>query len=103
MDDFYRECQEKLQNATDSAAIIGELMSISLQDLPKLQLCKFVEQVVTLLSATFQTTACPTQESLAKFQAIHQQLERALNFMEQIMEAEKQFPGVPKVSDDYWV
>lgn len=101
MDDFYKVCQEKLQSAADPTAAIGELMALSLQDLPGLQLCKFSEQAVTLLSLHFQATTRPTQETQAKFRAIRQQLERALNFMEQIMEANQEFP-FPQQSDGCW-
>lgn len=101
MDDFYKVCQEKLQSAPDSTVAIGELMALSLQDLPRLQLCKFSEQVVTLLSLHFQAATRPTQESQAKFRAIRQQLERVLDFMEQIMEANQEFPP-PQQADGCW-
>lgn len=101
MDDFYKVCQEKLQNAPDSTVAIGELMALSLQDLPRLQLCKFSEQAVTLLSLHFQATIRPTQESQSKFRAIRQQLERVLDFMEQIMEANQEFPP-PQQADGCW-
>lgn len=101
MDDFYKVCQEKLQSAPNPTVAIGELMALSLQDLPKLQLCKFSEQAVTLLSLHFQATILPTQESQAKFRAIRQQLERVLDFMEQIMEANQEFPP-PQQADGCW-
>lgn len=101
MDDFYKVCQEKLKGAADPTVTIGELMALSLQDLPKLQLCKFSEQAVTLLSLYVQATTRPTQESQAKFRAIRQQLERVLDFMEQIMEANQEFPP-PQQADGCW-
>lgn len=103
MDDFYAECQEKLNNTNDPVAAVGELMGISLQDFPSVQLCQFSEQLVTLLSVTSQSTAYPTEELLAKFQAIHQQLERTLVFMEQVIATKVEFPGPPPKLDSYWV
>lgn len=101
MDDFYKVCQEKLQSAPDPTVAIGELMALSLQDLPRLQLCKFSEQAVTLLSLHYQAAIQPTQESQSKFRAIRQQLERVLDFMEQIMEANQEFPP-PQQADGCW-
>lgn len=101
MDDYYVACQKKIKNAAEPISAINELMSLSLQDLPKLQLCKFTEQMVTLLSLHFQNTVCPTPESQAKFQSIRQKLERALDSMEQIMEANQEFPP-PQQADGCW-
>lgn len=102
MDDYYAACQKKIKNADDPVSAINELMALSLQDLPKLQLCKFAEQTVTLLSLYFQSTACPTLESQAKFQLIRQKLERALDGMEQIMEANLEFPPPPQSGEGCW-
>lgn len=54
MDDFYKECLEKIQNEDDPAAAIDALSAISLHDLPRVQLCKLAEQTTTLLSVIFQ-------------------------------------------------
>lgn len=102
MDDFYAACQEKVQNATDPAAAINELASISLHDLPEVQLCKFVEQTITLLSVIFQVTASSQQDLLTKFQEIRQQLKATLDYMEQIMEAERTFPPPQPNADGCW-
>lgn len=102
MDDFYKVCQEKLQSAPNPTIAIGELMALSLQDLPKLQLCKFSEQAVTLLSLHFQATILPTQESQAKFRDIRQSLSRALDSMEQIMEASQKYPPPQRSPDEPW-
>lgn len=101
MDDYYKECREKLQNAADPVSTISELMSLSLQELPKAQICKFAEQTVTLLSLHLQNTACPTQESCEKFRSIRKRLERALDSMEQLMEAEEEFPP-PRSGEGRW-
>lgn len=102
MDDFYTECRDKLKNSTDPASTIDELLGISIHDLPWMQLCKFAEQAVTLISIVVQTSACPTQERIVRFQAICQQLDMTLNYMEQILEAEKAFPCVPQTGDCWW-
>lgn len=64
MDDFYAECQEKIKNSTDPASAVDELLSISIHDLPLMQLCKFTEQAVTLISTVVQSSSCPTQERI---------------------------------------
>ena len=102
MDDFYKVCQEKLQSAPDPTVAIGELMALSLQDLPRLQLCKFSEQAVTLLSLHFQATTRPTQESQAKFRDMRQLLNRALDCMEQLQEASEKYPPPQQPPDDPW-
>lgn len=101
MDDYYAACQKKIKNAADPASAINELMALNLQDLPKIQICKFAEQTVTLLSLHLQNTACPTQESCEKFQSIRKRLERALDSMEQLMEAEEEFPP-PQSGEGCW-
>ena len=101
MDDYYTACQKKLKNAADPALAINELMALSLQDLPKIQICKFAEQTVTLLSLHFQSTACPTPESKAKFKSIRQKLDQVLDGMDHIMEANQEFPP-PQQADGCW-
>lgn len=102
MDDFYKECIDKLKDSNDPACTIDELLGISIHDLPRVQLCKFVEQVVTLISIVVQTSSYPTQERIVRFQAIRRQLDLALSYMEQIMEAEKAFPCVPQEDSCWW-
>ena len=102
MDDFYAACQEKVQNSTDPAVAIDELASISLHDLPKVQICKFAEQSVTLLSVICQTTICSPQNLTAEYKRVRQQLEMTLNYMEQVMEAEKEFPSPQSDGDGCW-
>lgn len=102
MDDFYKECQEKVKNATDPAATIDDLLGISIHDLPRMQLCQFVEQAVTLISIVVQSSAFSTQERIVRFQAIRHQLDMALGYIEQIMEAEKAFPCVPQSDSCWW-
>lgn len=101
MDDFYSECQEKIQNADDPAAAIDALIAISVHDLPKVQLCKFSEQAVTLLSVIFQMSSSP-QNLTIKFAQVRQQLNAVLNFMERIMAAEKEFPSPQPNGDGCW-
>lgn len=102
MDDYYTECRNKVNNAADPASAIDELVGISVHDLPMVQLCKFVEQAATLISTVVQSSVCSTQERIARFQAIRQQLDMTLNYMEQILEAEKAFPCVPQTGDCWW-
>lgn len=102
MDDFYKECSDRLKDSSDPASTIDELHGISIHDLPRTQLCKFAEQAVTLISIAVQTSTCPTQERIVKFQAIRRQLDLTLTYLEQIMEAEKAFPCVPQEEDCWW-
>ena len=67
MDDFYKECSDKLKDSNDPANTIDELLGISIHDLPRVQLCKFAEQAVTLISTVVQSSACPTQERIVRF------------------------------------
>lgn len=102
MDDFYTECRDKLKNSTDPASTIDELLGVSIHDLPRTQLCKFAEQAVTLISIAVQTSTCPTQERIVRFQAIRRQLNLTLAYMEQIMEAEKAFPCTLQADSCWW-
>lgn len=102
MDDFYKECQEKVKHSTDPAATIDELLGLSVHDLPMLQLCQFTEQAVTLISTVIQSSACPVQDRIARFQAIRHQLDVTLSYMEQILEAQKAFPCSPQVDGCWW-
>lgn len=102
MDDFYAACREKVQNADDPAAAVDELMMISLHDLPQVQICTFAEQAVTLLSVIFQTqNSCP-QNLTIRFQRIRQQLAATLDYMEQIMLEEKEFPSSQQSDGCWW-
>ena len=102
VDDFYTACQEKVKNAADPVAAIGELAAISLHDLPRVQICKFVEQATTLLSVIFQTAGNSLPDLTIRFQQIRQQLEATLNYMEQVISAEKDFPLFPQSDDCWW-
>lgn len=102
MDDYYAECQNRVTNAADPVSAIDELLGISIHDLPKVQLCKFVEQTATLISTVVQSSTCPTQERIVRFQAIRHQLDLTLSYMEQVMEAEKAFPCVPQTGGCWW-
>lgn len=102
MDDYYKECQDKIKNSTNPASTIDELLGISIHDLPMMQLCQFAEQAITLLSTVIQSSAFPTQERIIRFQAIRRQLNMTLNYMEQVMEAEKTFPCVPQSDSCWW-
>lgn len=64
MDDYYKECQDKVKNSTEPASTIDELLGISIHDLPMMQLCQFTEQAVTLISTVAQSSAFPTQERI---------------------------------------
>lgn len=88
--------------ASDPIVAIDELVTISLQDLPKVQLCKFAEQTITLLSVIFQVAASSQQDLLTKFQQVRQQLKVTLDYMERIMEAEREFPPPQPNSDGCW-
>lgn len=102
MDDYYKECQDKLKNSTDPASTIDELLGISIHDLPRMQLCQFAEQAVTLISTVVQFSTFPTQERIARFQAIRRQLNITLGYMEQVMEAEKEFPLPQEPAEGCW-
>lgn len=102
MDDFYTACQEKIQGAADPEVAINELTSISLHDLPRVQICKFIEQATTLLSVIFQVADNSSPDLTIKFQQIRQQLDVALNFMNRIMDAEKEFPLQQPDDDGCW-
>lgn len=81
---------------------IDELLGISIHDLPKMQLSKFAEQTVTLLTIIFQTAACPAQDRTIKFKQIRQQLDATLNYMEQIIAAEREFPSTFQEDGRWW-
>lgn len=102
MDDYYAECRDKVKNSTDPASAIDELLGISIHDLPRMQLCQFAEQTVTLLSIIFQIAACPAQDRAIKFKQIRQQLDATLNYMEQIIVAEKEFPSTFQEDGRWW-
>lgn len=102
MDDFYTACREKVQNAVDPTVGIDELTAISLQDLPKMQVCKFAEQSVTLLSVIFQIENDSPQDLTIRFQRIRQQLAATLDYMEQIMLAEKKLPSSQQPDGCWW-
>ena len=101
MDDFYTACQEKVKNAADPVAAIGELAANSLHDLPRVQICKFVEQATTLLSVIFQAAGNSSPDLAIRFQQVRQQLEATLNYMEQVISAEREFPP-PQQTDGCW-
>lgn len=102
MDDFYKECLEKIQNADDPVAAIDALSTITLHDLPRIQLCKLAEQTTTLLSVIFQIASDSPQDLTIRFQRIRQQLEAALDYMEQIILAEKEFPSSFQEDGCWW-
>lgn len=102
MDDFYVAYQEKIQSAPDPLAAIDELTAISLHDLPKVQLCKFAEQAVTLLSVIFQEKIRSSQDLTVKYKQVRQQLDVTLDYMERIMGAEKEFPSPSPGGDGCW-
>lgn len=102
LDDFYKECREKMKNSTDPASTIDELLGISIQDLPMSQLCQFSEQAITLLSMVVQSSTFPTQGRIARFQAIHHQLDMTLSYVEQLMEAGKEFPPPREPDEGCW-
>lgn len=77
----------------------SELVALSLSDLPKIQLCKFVEQSVTLLSVIYQVTDCPVPEIIAQFRQIHGHIDLTLDFMERTLEAQSNFPDYPSPAD----
>lgn len=102
MDDFYKECLEKIQNADDSATAIDALSAITLHDLPRVQLCKLAEQATTLLSVIFQIGSDSPQDLTIRFQRIRQQLAATLDYMEQIMLAEKEVPSSQQSDGCWW-
>jgi len=91
----------KLQAAPDLMKASSELAALSLSDLPKIQLCKFVEQSVTLLSVIFQLTDCPTAELVIQFKEIRKSVDFTLDYMEQTLGAQTNFPAHPS-SEDCW-
>lgn len=102
MDDFYKECFEKIQNENDPAAAIAALSAICLHDLPRVQLCKLAEQTTTLLSVIFQIASDSPQDLTIKFRQIRQQLDTVLRFMERIMAIEKEFPSPQPGGNGCW-
>ena len=102
MDDFYAACREKIQNAADTTVAISELAAINLFDLPKIQIRKFAEQSVTLLSVISQVASGSSQDMTIQFKQIRQQLDATLNYLEQIMEAEKEFPPSQQSNGCWW-
>lgn len=102
MDDFYKECLEKIQNADDSATAIDALSAITLHDLPRVQLCKLAEQATTLLSVIFQIESDSPQDLTIRFQRIRQQLAATLDYMEQVMLAEKEFSSSQQSDGCWW-
>lgn len=102
MDDFYAACREKIQNAVNPTVAIDELVAISLHDLPQVQICKFAEQTVTLLSAIFQMTNDSSQDLTSQFKQIRQQLKVTLDYMEQIMDANQKFPPPQQIDGCWW-
>lgn len=95
MDDYYKACMEKLQADPDILSASTELLSKSLSDLPKIQICKFTEQAITILSVTYQSTDCPTPEFVAKFKEMRKSVDFTLDFMEQTLRAQVDFPSHP--------
>ncbi len=69
-DDYYNACFEKMQNSPDPSATIAELAALSLQDLPQMHTCKFLEQSATLFSVTCETVGSPTPELISCLQKI---------------------------------
>ena len=102
MDDFYAACQEKVKNAADPVAAIGELAAISLHDLPRVQICKFVEQATTLLTVIFQAADNSSPDLTSRFQQIRQQLSASLDYMEKIIKLEREFPPPHSDGDGCW-
>lgn len=92
---------EKLQTAPDILSASGELFSLSLEDLPKVQVCKFIEQAVTILSVIYQSTGCPTAELVAQFMEIRKSVDFTLDYMEQTLSAQVDFPSHPS-SEACW-
>lgn len=104
MDEYYKACQEKLQATVDPLGAIGELMSLSLNDFPKIGICKGIEQAISLLSVTYQATSCPTPELAAQFGKIREYIDSTLDYMERTMNAQIEFPSLPPPpGDDYWL
>lgn len=101
MDDYYKACLEKLQADSDIVSASTELLSKSLSDLPKVQICKFIEQAITILSVTYQSTDCPTAELVAKFKEIRKSVDFTLNYMEQTLRTQVDFPSHPS-SEACW-
>lgn len=102
MDDFYTAYREKIQSAPDPTAAIEELTAISLHDLPQMQICKFAEQTVTLLSVIYQETICSPQDLTAQYKQVRQQLEGTLNYMEQVMKWAREFPSSQQPGGCWW-
>lgn len=104
MDEYYVACREKLRDSNDPIGAIGELVSLALNDLPKIQICKLAEQSISLLSSVYQLTSCPTPELMNQFLQIRGQLNFTMDYMEQTMKAQIEFPSVPTPSADaYWM
>ena len=104
MDEYYVACREKLRDSNDPIGAIGELVSLALNDLPKIQICKLAEQSVSLLSAIYQITSCPTPELMTQFQQVRGYLNFTLDYMEQTINAQIEFPSLPPPpGDDYWL
>ena len=102
MDDFYTACREEIQSAPDSTAAINELAAISLHDLPQMQICKFVEQTVTLLSVIYQEAIYSPQDLTTPYNQIRQQLECTLDYMEQVMKWAREFPPSQQPGGCWW-
>ena len=104
MDEYYTACREKLRDNNDPMGAISELAALALNDLPKIQICKLAEQSISLLSAVYQLTSCPTPELLTQFQQIRGHLNFSLDYMERTMEAQIEFPSLPTPpADAYWL
>lgn len=104
MDDYYKACQEKLRGNNDPVGTIGELVSLAISDFSKIQICKFAEQSVSLLSAVYQFTGCPTPELMTQFRQIRGYLNSTLDYMAKMLEAQVEFPSLtPPATDDYWL
>lgn len=103
MDEYYKACQEKLRDNKDPVGTISELASLALNDLPKIQICNFAEQSVSLLSVVHQNASCPTAELMAQLRRIRKQLSSTLDFLEEILEVQVEFPDqLPSSADAYW-
>lgn len=102
MDDFYSACQERITKASDPIVAIDELVAISLHDLPRVQLCKFTEQAITMLSVIFQVATSSQHDLITKFQQTRQQLKVTLDYMERLLEAEQEFPSPQRSDEGCW-
>lgn len=104
MDDFYNECLSKIQGSTNPLLAVEELTALCLHDLPKVPIEKTLGQMVDLLSVTFVVSNQPTVELISRFRQIRKQVDATIWYMEQVLEAQAEFPNLPppSVNDLWW-